>query len=117
METLRGLREAVQTKRAGLRPNDWIIYHNNAPAHKTISVKHILAQKSITRMENWSYSSDFAPSDFWLFPKIKSALKGRRFQDTEDIQKNVMTILKAVPQQEFHRSKCIAAEGDNFKSQ
>jgi hypothetical protein len=25
--------------------------------------------------------------DLWPFPKIKSALNGQRFQDTEDIQK------------------------------
>jgi hypothetical protein len=29
----------------------------------------------------------FSPNDFWLFAKIKSTLKGRRFQDIEDIQK------------------------------
>jgi hypothetical protein len=43
-----------------------------------------------------------APNDFWLFPKIKSALKGRRVQDSEDKKKkkkNVTTALKAVPQQ------------------
>jgi hypothetical protein len=34
-----------------------------------------------------SCSPDFAAHDFWLFPKIKSALKGRIFQDTGDIQK------------------------------
>jgi hypothetical protein len=28
-----------------------------------------------------------APNDFWLFPKIKFALKERRFQDIEDTQK------------------------------
>jgi len=28
-----------------------------------------------------------APNDFCLFPKTKSVLKGRRFRDTEDIQK------------------------------
>jgi hypothetical protein len=28
-----------------------------------------------------------ALNDYWLFPKIKSALKGLRFQDTEDIWK------------------------------
>jgi transposase len=33
------------------------------------------------------YSPDLAPNDVWLFPKIKSALKGRRFQDIEDIKK------------------------------
>jgi hypothetical protein len=30
---------------------------------------------------------DFVPNDFWLFPQIKSALKGRRFHDIEDIEK------------------------------
>jgi hypothetical protein len=35
-------------------------------------------------MEHPSCSSDLAPNDFWLFPKIKSPLKGRKFQDTED---------------------------------
>jgi hypothetical protein len=38
-------------------------------------------------MEHPSCSPDLAPNDFWLFPKIKIALKGRSFQDTEDIQK------------------------------
>jgi hypothetical protein len=42
-------------------------------------------------------------NDFWLFAKIKSALKGRIFQYIEDIQKNVMIALKALPQQEFHK--------------
>jgi hypothetical protein len=34
------------------------------------------------------YSPDLAPNDFWLFPKIRSALKGRRFQDNKDVQKS-----------------------------
>jgi hypothetical protein len=54
-------------------------------------------------MEHSSTSPDLAPNDFWLFPKTKSALKGRRFQDLEDI-KSVTTALKAVPQQEFEKS-------------
>jgi hypothetical protein len=32
-------------KRPELRPNDWILHHDNAPAHKTLSVKQFLAQK------------------------------------------------------------------------
>jgi hypothetical protein len=36
-----------------------------------------------------------APNDFWLFPKIESAVKWR-FQNIEDIQRNVMTALKTV---------------------
>jgi hypothetical protein len=35
------------------------------------------------------------------FPKVKSALKGQRFQDIEKNWKNVTSALKAVSQQEF----------------
>jgi hypothetical protein len=56
--------------------------------------------------------------------KLKYALKGQRFQDTENIQIYVTTVLKAVPQQEFlkyfqqwqHRwAKFIAAQGEYIK--
>jgi hypothetical protein len=30
---------------------------------------------------------DSALNDLWLFPKVKSALKERKFQDTADMQK------------------------------
>jgi histone-lysine N-methyltransferase SETMAR len=84
MEILKRLREAVRRKGPELRPNDWILHHDNAPAHK-----QFLTQKSITKMEHPPYSPDLAPNDFWLFPKIKSASKLRRFQDTEGIQKKM----------------------------
>jgi hypothetical protein len=35
---------------------DWILHHDNAPAHKTLSVKQFLAQKSIAEMEHPPYS-------------------------------------------------------------
>jgi hypothetical protein len=44
-----------------------------------------MAQKSITEMEHLLYSPDLVPNDFWLFPKIKSAFKGRTFPDIEDV--------------------------------
>jgi hypothetical protein len=51
MQTMKQLHEAVCTKGPELWPNDWILHHNNAPAHKAFSVKQFLAQKSITEME------------------------------------------------------------------
>jgi hypothetical protein len=47
------------------------------------------------------YSLDLAPSDFFLFPKIKEILKGRHFDDTDDIRSNAMAALKAIPQNQF----------------
>jgi hypothetical protein len=34
------------------------------------------------------YSLDLAPADFFLFPKLKTTLKGHRFQTIEEIQEN-----------------------------
>jgi hypothetical protein len=33
-------------------PNDWILRYDKATAHKALSVKQIVAQKSITEMEH-----------------------------------------------------------------
>jgi hypothetical protein len=38
-------------------------------------------------VEHPPYSPDLASNDFWLFTEIKSALKGRIFQDIEAVQK------------------------------
>jgi hypothetical protein len=45
VEILRRLHEAVRRKRPELWPNDWILHHDNVPAHKALSVKQFLAQK------------------------------------------------------------------------
>jgi transposase len=74
----------VCRKRPELWPNDWILHHDNAPAHKALSVKQFVAQKSITEFEHPSYSPDLAPNDLWLFP---STLNEQKLQNTEDIQK------------------------------
>ena len=42
------------------------------------------------------YSTDLVPCDLQLFPKLKSLLKGKRFQTVEKIQKNTMGQLMAI---------------------
>jgi hypothetical protein len=55
---------------------------------------------------------------------VKTALKGKRFQNVEDIKKNVTAELNAVPLEAFADSfqklfercnKCIQAGGDYFE--
>jgi hypothetical protein len=87
VEILKQLRESVYRKRPEIWPNDWIRQHDNAPAHKALSVKQFLVQKSITGKKHPAYSPNTVPNDFWLFSKIRLALKGRRFQDIEHTQK------------------------------
>jgi hypothetical protein len=76
VEILKQLLDPMHRKGHELRPNNWILHHDNAPANKLLSVKHFLAQKLITEMEHPPCYSDLAPDDLWLFPKVKSALEG-----------------------------------------
>jgi len=98
---LKRLREKVRRKRPELSANSWILHHGNAPAHMALSVREFLATKQITVLEHPAYSQDLAPSDFFLFPKIKEILKGRNFDDTDDISSSTMDTLKAIPQNQF----------------
>jgi hypothetical protein len=102
VEILKWFREAVRRKGPELLPGDWIIHHYTATAHKALLLKQFLAQKSITEMVLPPYFPPLAPKGFWLFPKM-SALKGRRFQDSEHIQRDVTAALKAIPQQQFQK--------------
>jgi histone-lysine N-methyltransferase SETMAR len=83
------LQESVQRKRPKLWPEKWILHHDNAPVHDMLRVHEFLAKKSITTMDNPHYSPDLAPCNFWLFLKLKNAVKRQRFADIPDIQHNV----------------------------
>ncbi len=71
---------------------------DNAPAHNTLFVKRYLGTRGTPVLEHAPYSSDLALCDIFLYPKIKSALKGTQFelikgvkQKPEDLLLNVLT--------------------------
>jgi len=83
--------------------------------------RRVLATKQITVLEHPAYSLGLAPIDFFLFPKITEILKGRQFDDTDDIRSNTMAALKAFPQNQFQNCfegwtrrwhQCIACQGE-----
>ncbi|KDR17950.1 hypothetical protein L798_08168 [Zootermopsis nevadensis] len=47
------------------------------------------------------YSPDLAPRDFFLFPKMKFRLKGRRFDTIEEIQAESQEVLKTLTLEDF----------------
>ena len=49
-----------------------------------------LVQHQITQVAQPPYNPDLVPCDFWLFPKLKSPLKGKIFQTVSEIQENTM---------------------------
>jgi hypothetical protein len=55
------------------------LHHNNAPAHSTALMLDFLANDYIIQVCQHPYSPYLSPRDFWLYPKVKSPLKKRRF--------------------------------------
>jgi len=82
LERLRKQVQQVQTDVA----DDWALHHDNAPAHTALSIREFLAKKNIAVLPHPPYSPDLAPCDFYLFPKLKSKLKGHHFGLLENIQ-------------------------------
>ncbi|GBL72646.1 hypothetical protein AVEN_127898-1 [Araneus ventricosus] len=102
------------------QPGSWFLLHDNARRH----TKRFLAQHGVTELSHPPYSLDLSPPDFFLFPKLTVALKGKRFADITHIQAVVTRELKAVPVEEFSRSfdvlytrsqRCIVYDGDYFE--
>ena len=104
-DILRRLREDMRRKRPGKwRTNNWVLHHDNAPAHTALAVQHFLASKDMTVVPHPPYSTDFAPCDFFLFPKMKIKLKGRRFDTVEEIQAESQKVLNTLTQKDFQDS-------------
>ena len=70
-----------------------MLLHNNAPAHSVIRVCQFLAQKMIAVLDHPPYSPDLAPADFFLFPRLKAAMKGACFADMNAIKDCVTAVL------------------------
>jgi transposase len=71
------------------KKQSWIIHQENVPAHSTLTVKQFLANKCISVLDPPPpppYSPVLAPCDFYLFPKVKSALKGTHFQSVDKVK-------------------------------
>jgi hypothetical protein len=89
-----------------------------------MALREFLASKQITVLEHLSCSLDLAPTDFFLFLKIKEMLKGRHFDNTDGIRSNMMATLKAILQKKFQNyfegwtrcwHRCVGSQGEYFE--
>ena len=66
--------------------NVWVLHHDIAPAHSALSIRQFLVERNVLILEQSPYLPDFAPCDFFLFPKLKGVIKGTQFPDVEVIK-------------------------------
>ena len=96
----------------------------NAPSDKTKKVNEFFMKKQICVMDYPPYSPDLSPCDYFLFPKLKTAMKKAFYDDVPTIQAAVTQVLKNIPKTEFKKSmdklvdrskRCIELNGSYFK--
>jgi transposase len=78
-----------------------MLHHDNAPPHASLLIREFLAKQETIVVPQPPYSPDLAPTDFFLFPKLKSTLKGRRFKTVEELTENSLQDLRAIPPNTF----------------
>lgn len=79
------LRSEIKNKRKGMLTKGVLLLHDNAPSHSSIVATQTAAHCGYQILPHPPYSPDIAPSDFFLFPQLKSALRGRHFQSDNDV--------------------------------
>jgi len=122
---LRRLRNDIRRKRPELwRAGKWLLHDDNAPSHRALATREFLTHNNVTTFSHPPYSPDLAPCDFFLFPKMKLQLRGRRFDGLEDIQQEAQTVLGKLREQDFQHAfqqwqrswdQCVAAHGNYFE--
>jgi histone-lysine N-methyltransferase SETMAR len=61
-----------------------IFHQDNAPAHKSVLAMGNLRDLHYELFEHPPYSPDLAPSDIYLFPKLKLFLAGQLFSSNQE---------------------------------
>jgi transposase len=122
-DVLERLRKRVQRVRRDIA-DDWVLHHDNAPAHTALSIREFLAKKNIPTLPQPPYSPDLAPCDFYLFPKLKSKLKGHHYGTVENIKKIVTDELSTLTENDFQYcydqwkkrwNHCVTSQGSYFE--
>ena len=104
LEVLRRVRNAVRRKGPDLwAAGTWQLHHDNAPAHSSQLIQTFLVKHNIYVVRQVSYSPDMAPCDFWLFPHLKTQLKGTRFESRYHIIRNTTAKLYSIRKAAFQK--------------
>ena len=118
---LNRLDEKIRKKSLGLQNKKIIFHQNNAPAHKSVLAMGKLRDLHYELLEHPPYSPDLAPSDFYIFPKLKLFLADQRFSSNQEAIAAVEGYFADLTKNLYrngimalgHRwNKCISLKGD-----
>lgn len=125
IKTLAKLKECIRQKRPQMwKDKSFLIHHDNASPHSSFMTQQKINKWGLTQLPHPPNSPDIAPCDYGFFPKLKAALRGRRFQTVKQLQQEVRRILLSWKPQVFNDilhemvgrwQKVCAADGHYFE--
>ena len=101
-----------------------LLHHDNAPAHTSHVATATIHDCGFELLSHPPYSPDLAPSDFHLFRHLKESLRGRAFEDDEDVtmavnewieERDENFFLEGVKTLEQRWKMCVALRGNYVK--
>lgn len=114
----------MRKKRAEYLPSI-IFHHDNAPSHRAASTKTAIQQLGFEVLDHPPYSPDLSPCDFFLFPVMKSYLRGTHFDDFRELSTAVKVAIQNIQPDAFRKCfaeswvercrKCISFRGEYFE--
>ena len=66
--------------------NASLIHHDNAPAQTAFSLTRFLFDSKVPTIPQPPYSPDVAPPDYFLFPNLKTPMKGHHFRTFDKVK-------------------------------
>ena len=79
------LKAAIKPKHRGKLGAGMLLIQDNAPVQTAQTAVAAAANCGFELLQHPAFSSDLAPSDFYLLPKVKSHLPGRQFRNNDDV--------------------------------
>ena len=115
------LKEEITKKWPQMTKKKLLFHQDNAPCQKLIATMAKLHELHFELLLYPPYSSDLAPSGYWLFAHLKTMLQGKRFGSNEEVILETETYFEAKDKSfykkgiellEKHWNQCIILEGD-----
>ena len=96
----------------------------NASSHKAAIVREYLKQEKVVELPHPPYSPDLALCDFFLFPRLKKHLAGRKYQMRKNLGSAILQYMNSIPRKDYENAfenwtkrlkLCVSHGGEYFE--
>ncbi|KAI6651270.1 Mariner transposase [Oopsacas minuta] len=88
---------AIESQREKTGIRGILLHHDNASLHTAIRTRESLENSGLEALPHRPTSPDLAPCNFWLFPRLKDQLRGRRFSTNEELRGALFQAIETYP--------------------